>query len=227
MYRRWRDDPCPERLQRNGGDAFLSRYRLDGIAWSCLRVCLGVRFEQAELDSVPKDFRIIDGTFAVKQQDDNKVLELAGSPLETFGFLFGPAQQDGLGVSARIHGTSRGRRFPHFAVSLGSVGGHRLQVSPAKLAIEILRGDTPQTSVPYQWKSGTWTHLKFQIRKVDDKQWKVEGKVWQDGQPEPDEWMITLDESEAPIPGRPGAWGIPFSVTPIRFDDLKVTPAEE
>jgi hypothetical protein len=184
-------------------------------------------FERAEPDSVPKDLLVIDGTFSVKQMNGNNVLELAAAPLETFGFLFGPAQQDALCVSARIHGTSRGRRFPHFAVSLGSVGGHRLQVSPAKRAIEILRGDTPQSSVPYQWNSDTWTHLKLQIRKIDDTLWKVEGKAWQDGQPEPDEWMITLDETDAPIPGRPGAWGIPFSVTPIRFDDLKVTPARE
>jgi hypothetical protein len=182
-------------------------------------------FSEAEPGSIPDDFLVIDGMFTVKEADGNRFLELPGAPLETFGFIFGPAQPDGLAVSARIHGTSSGRRFPSFAVSLGGVGGHRLQVAPAKLAVELLRGDLPLDSVPYQWKSGTWTHLKLQIRKLEDNLWRVEGKVWPEGQSEPDEWTITLDQTDPPIPGRPGAWGIPFAVTPIRFDDLKVYQA--
>jgi hypothetical protein len=182
-------------------------------------------FSKTEPGSIPDDFLVIDGLFTVKEADGNRFLELPGAPLETFGFIFGPAQADGLAVSAKIYGTSSGRRFPSFAVSLGGVGGHRLQVAPAKLAVELLRGDVPLTSVPYQWKSGTWTHLKLQIRKLEESLWRVEGKVWADGQPEPEAWTIALEQRNPPIPGRPGAWGLPFSVTPIRFDDLNVTQA--
>jgi hypothetical protein len=183
-------------------------------------------FSEVEPGSIPDDFLVIDGMFSVKEADGNRFLELPGAPLETFGFIFGPAKPDGLAVSARIYGTSSGRRFPSFAVSLGGVGGHRLQVAPAKVAVELLRGDLPLDSVPYQWKSGTWTHLKLQIRKLEDNLWRVEGKVWPEGQSEPAEWTITLDQTDSPIPGRPGAWGIPFAVTPIRFDDLKVCEAK-
>jgi hypothetical protein len=73
--------------------------------------------------------------------------------------------------------------------------------------------------------SGTWTHLKLQIRKLEESLWRVEGKLWADGQPEPEAWTIALEQRNPPIPGRPGAWGLPFSVTPIRFDDLNVTQA--
>jgi hypothetical protein len=183
-------------------------------------------FGETAPGSLPDDFLVIDGMFTVKEADGNRFLELPGAPLETFGFIFGPAQADGIAVSARIYGTSSGRRFPGFAISLGGVGGHRLQVSPAKLAVELLRGDVPLSSVPYRWRSGTWTHLKLQIRKIEDDLWRVEGKVWREEQAEPDAWTITLDQTDAPIAGRPGAWGIPFSVTPIRFDDLKVTQAK-
>lgn len=183
-------------------------------------------FQEAEPGSIPDGFLVIDGRFTVKEADGNRFFELPGAPLETFGFIFGPAQADGLAVSARVYGTSSGRRFPSFAVSLGGVGGYRLQVAPAKLAVELLRGDLPVESVRYQWRSGTWTHLKLQIRKIEEELWRIEGKVWPEGQPEPDSWTITLDRMEPPIPGRPGAWGIPFAVTPIRFDDLKVTRAE-
>jgi hypothetical protein len=183
-------------------------------------------FTDTEPGSIPDDFLVIDGLFTVKEEDGNRFLELPGAPLETFGFIFGPAQPDGLAVSARVYGTSSGRRYPGFAVSLGGVGGHRLQVTPAKRAVELLRGDVPLTSVPYEWNSETWTHLKLQIRKSEENLWHVEGKAWAESEPEPDAWSITLDQTDAPISGRPGAWGIPFSVTPIRFDDLKVVQAQ-
>lgn len=183
-------------------------------------------FESAEEGGVPDDFLIIDGQFAVRQHEGNKVLELPGAPLETFGFLIGPAQKEGLAVSARILGTNRGRKFPTFAVSLNSVGGFRLRVAPAKKAVELVKSDAPVASVPFEWKSGVWTLLKLQIRKASEGLWKVEGKTWLEGESEPDSWTISWDETREPTVGRPGAWGSPFSGTPIWFDDLVVGTAE-
>lgn len=184
-------------------------------------------FEQAEVGKVPDDFLVIDGQFLVREHEGNRVLELPGAPLESFGFLLGPAQKEGLEVSGRILGTSRGRKFPTFAVSVNGVGGFRLRVAPAKKAVEIVRGDAPLVAVPFEWKSGTWTLLKLQLRKVEDGLWKVEGKAWPEGQPEPDDWTISWDEKREPPPGRPGAWGSPFSGTAIWYDDLVVSAAEE
>src|SRR5512134_334801 len=78
-------------------------------------------FSKAELDQVPAEFLVIDGQFAVKQEGDNRFLELPGAPLETYGVLFGPTDKDGRAVSARIFGTGKGRRFPTFGVSLNGV----------------------------------------------------------------------------------------------------------
>ncbi len=180
-------------------------------------------FDKDDLGQVPDDFLILDGKFAVREQRGNKFLELPGAPLDSFGFLLGPAQKEGLAISARIRGTSKGRKFPTFAVSLNGVGGYRLRVAPAKEALEILKGDAPQTSVPLEWKSGGWTFLKLQVRKDGDGRWKVEGKAWLEGQPEPNDWTITWEEKVEPIPGRPGAWGSPFSGTPIEYDDFVVS----
>jgi hypothetical protein len=184
-------------------------------------------FEQAELGSVPDDFLVIDGQFAVRERDNNKFLELPGAPLESFGFLMGPAQKVGLAVSGRMQGTSHGRKFPTFAVSVNGVSGYRLRVAPAKKSVEIVKGDVPMVAVPFEWKSGVWTLLKLQVRQVGDGRWRVEGKAWLEGQPEPDDWTITWDEEKEPVPGRPGAWGSPYSGTPIWYDDLVVTAAEE
>jgi hypothetical protein len=116
--------------------------------------------------------------------------------------------------------------FPTFAVSLNGVSGYRLGVAPAKKALEILKGDLPQASVPFEWRSGSWTLLRLQVRKVEEGLWRVEGKAWLEGQPEPGDWTITWDEKMEPVPGRPGAWGSPFSGTSIWYDNLVVTAAE-
>jgi len=182
-------------------------------------------FEKAEVDKLPGDFLVLDGAFTVKEADGNKFLELPGAPLDSYGALFGPTEKDGLAVAARIFGTGKGRRFPTFAVSLNGVGGYKLQVSPAKKALELYHGDDVVATAAFDWKSGTWTMLRLQIRKVGDS-WKVEGKAWEQSGKEPDSWPIALDQKEAPTPGRPSIWGMPYSGTPIWFDDLVVVPVK-
>src|SRR5208282_1823172 len=180
-------------------------------------------FAKAEPNQVPKDFLVLDGDFAVKESDGRKVLELPGSPLDTFGILFGSPTNFGVCVSARIYGTSKGRRAPSFGVGLNGVGGYKLKVSPGKNSLEIYKGDVSAASVPFDWKSGSWTMFRLRVRQLGGEAWKVEGKAWVQTGPEPKEWMISLDEKSPPHDGRPSIWGSPYSGTPIRFDDLMVT----
>lgn len=183
-------------------------------------------FETTDVDKVPDGMLVLDGGFAVKQAGGGKVLELPGDPLETFGILFGPTEKDGLCVSARILGTGKGRRFPVLAVGLSGVGGYKLQVSPAKKALELYKGEDLKTSVPFDWQSGKWAQFKFQVRPSKAGEWQVEGKVWAEGTAEPAAWQINFTETTAPTPGRPSIWGLPFSGTAIQFDDLAVTAAK-
>src|SRR5439155_8605341 len=82
-------------------------------------------FDKAELDKVPEDFLVLDGGFAVKEEDGNKFLELPGAPLETFGVLFGPTEAANVSVTARILRPGKGRRFPAFAIAANAAGGRR------------------------------------------------------------------------------------------------------
>ncbi len=180
-------------------------------------------FAKAELNTVPNDFLVLDGDFAVKESDGRKFLELPGAPLDTFGVLFGSTTNAGVCVSARIYGTSKGRRSPSFGVGLNGVGGYKLKVSPGKNSLEIYKGDNSAASVPFDWKSGSWTMFRLRVRQLGGDAWKVEGKAWVQTEPEPKEWMISLDEKSPPHEGRASIWGSPYSGTPIRFDDLTVT----
>jgi hypothetical protein len=183
-------------------------------------------FEKAEVGKLPEGFLALDGGFVVKEEAGNKVLELPGAPLDSFSVQFGPTETADVAISARIKGTAKGRRYPTFGVGLNGVAGYRLQVSPAKKLLELYKDQEVKATAPFEWKSGDWTYLRLQIRKAKDGEWKIEGKVWLSGTPEPGTWMISSDEKEAPTAGRASVFGSPFSGTPIQFDDLAVSSVE-
>lgn len=179
-------------------------------------------FEKLPAGPLPDEFMVLGGEFAIKAEGANKLLELPGAPLDSFAVQFGPGEKENVVVRARILGTSKGRRMPTFGVGLGGVTGFKLQVSPAKKALEILKDQESKTDVSFDWKSGEWVQLRFQVRKLKEGEWKIEGKAWMEGAAEPKEWMISFDEKEEPTPGKASVLASPFAGTPIGFDDLLV-----
>lgn len=179
-------------------------------------------FEMSEVGKLPEEFLSLNGEFAVKTDGANKFLELPGAPLDSFGVLFGPTESADVAVAARIFGTAKGRRSPTFGVGLCGVSGYKLQVAPGKKALELLKDQEVKASVPFDWKTGAWTHLRLQVRKLAEGEWKIEGKAWSREGAEPKDWMVVFDEKEAPVPGRSSVMGSPYSGAPIWFDDLVV-----
>jgi hypothetical protein len=183
-------------------------------------------FSQAAPGPLPEgEFSVLDGAFEIKAEGPERFIELPGSPLDTFGVLFGPTQVDGVQAAARMQGTKQGRRLPTFALGLNGGGGYRLQVSPAKNQVELFKGEEPKAAAAFTWVSGAWTQLRLQVRQVKAGGWRIEGKAWVDGQPEPASWLVTAEDNIPPASGRASFWGAPYAGTPIRFGQLKVSPA--
>jgi hypothetical protein len=183
-------------------------------------------FEKLQPGKMPDELMVLEGGFSIKADATNKFVELPGAPLETFAFLFGPTETENVNATARFFGTGKGRRGPTFALGLNGVGGYKLQVAPSKRVIELIKGDTDVlASAPYKWDSGSWTMLRLQVLKLKDGEWKIEGKAWPQGAPEPQTWTISHNEKNPPIPGRAGIWASPYSETPIRFDDVRLERA--
>src|SRR5688572_4152990 len=180
-------------------------------------------FSKGEIGKLPEEMLLLDGGFAVREINDNNVLQLPGAPLETFGVLFGPTEAANLAVSARVHSTKKGRREPAFAIGLNGNAGYKLQISASKKLVELYKGDDVVAKEPFSWESDSWTMLKLQVRKVKDGEFAVEGKAWKQGTPEPEKWTISYTEKSEPIAGRASIWGNPFAGTPIDFDDLVVS----
>ncbi len=179
-------------------------------------------FEKAEVGKLPDDFLSLNGEFAVKAEGTNKIIELPGAPLDSFAVQFGPTESTDVAAAARIFGTAKGRRSPTFGVGLCGVSGYKVQVAPGKAALELLKDQEVKASMPFDWKTDTWTQLRLQVRKIKDGEWRIEGKAWPQGAAEPKGWMLTFDEREEPVPGRASVMGSPFSGTPVWFDDLVV-----
>ena len=186
------------------------------------RVFFKSDFESANAESVPEELMVLAGQFSVKEIDGNKALELPGAPLEDFGALFGPAESESVAVRARVLSEGTKRLAPRFGVGLSGVSGYRLLVAPGQKALQLQRDQQVVASAPFEWKPGTWTSLHLQIRKVSEGKWIIEGRAWADGTPEPKDWPISFEVSEAPPAGKPSIWGAPYSGKPILFDDLSV-----
>ncbi len=177
-------------------------------------------FNSLSAGPLPKEFLALAGEFAVAVDGVEHFLELPGSPLDTFGALFGPASAAPGSLEGRFFGSKQGRKFPTFGLSLRGAGGYRLQVSPGKGQLEIYKGDEPIAGVPFAWQSGTWTWLRLSMKK-QDAGWVLEGRAWADGATASAEPLVRLEVAAEGSPGRAAIWGSPYSGTPIRFDDLR------
>ena len=169
---------------------------------------------------LPKEFLALAGEFGVVVEGAEHFLELPGSPLDTFGALFGPSNGEPGSLEGRFFGTKQGRKYPTFGLSLRGAGGYRLQVSPGKGQLEFYKGDEPLVGVPFSWQSGVWTWLRVSLTKKEAG-WLVEGFAWTDGAAAPVEPQVRWEIKSDVTPGRAALWGSPYAGTPIRFDDIR------
>ena len=181
-----------------------------------------VDFEKIDIGEVPDDFLVLDGSFEVREENGNKFLELPGAPLDSFGIMFGPTAQHGNEISARMFGTKKGRRYPVFGVALNGVSGYRLQVSPAKRSVELLKGKEVIAKTAFRWSGDSWLRLSLEVQQTGENEWTISGRVWPDGKKAPAEPTLIHRETKAPRKGKPSIWGSPYSGTPIRYDDIVV-----
>ena len=179
-------------------------------------------FSKTKVGSVPDTMLVLGGNFEVRVEGKERFLKLPGNPLDLHGVMFGPSKRDGVLVEARVLGKRRGRRsFPAFGVGLNGVSGYRVMVSPAKQNLALYKGEAVVKVVPFTWKRDRWTHVRLQITKAEDG-WILASKAWAQGDKSPEKSLLTWKDKEAPLAGRMTVWGVPYSGTPIFFDDLKV-----
>lgn len=162
--------------------------------------------------------------FAIIVEGDNKLLQLAPSPIVDGGVLLGNSIKGAVMVNARIRAAGKRRSNPRFGVGLHGVGGYRLLVVPAHKELQLMKDDVVVAKVSFQWKSGTWTQMEFSVMQAADGGSLIEGRAWEEGQPRPETAQLTLSVATAPGQGKASLWATPYSELPVDFDDVMVTP---
>lgn len=169
-------------------------------------------FESETVGDLPDDILILDGDFVVAEDGENRAVKLPGNPVRRFGFLVGPVMTGKGSINAHVRSEGRGRRYPQFGVGLMGIRGVRLQVAPAKNAINLFLNNQVIASTEFNWKAGVWVELGLSVHGN-----LAMGNVHIDGAK-----PVTVSARlPSPAPnGRASVWGTPYSGEPIWFDDL-------
>ena len=180
-------------------------------------------FSSYKAGEEPDDLFILDGDFAVREINGNKVLSLPGDPVGDFGILFGPrVKGKPVELRCRVSSTRKGRRMPAFAAGLGGVSGYRLRLNPATRNLQLILGEETVATAPFAWESGSWTHLRFRAEAKGENATTVFAKTWTDGTKEPTAWNLVHVFPTPFAGGKCCLWGLPYASTEIHFDSLQV-----
>ena len=159
--------------------------------------------------------------FVVREMDGNKILVKppARRGLHRSNVYLGPPNMKNYTVQVDLLGTKPKRNMPDMGLiahryTLEMQGNHqRLQVLSWRSDLRMAKW------VKFKWEPNVWYTMKMTVDIVDDAA-HVKGKVWAKGEPEPEEWTITVED---PLPNREGSPGIyGYSPAEIYYDNLKV-----
>jgi outer membrane protein assembly factor BamB len=178
-------------------------------------------FESIEEGKNPAHWVRAEGRFAVREMDGNKVLVKppARRGLHRSNVYIGPPNMKGYTLQVDLLGTKPKRNLPDMGLiahryTLEMQGNHqRLQVLSWRSDLRMAKW------VDFKWEPNVWYTMKMAVDIVDNTA-HVKGKVWSRGEPEPEEWTITVED---PLPNREGSPGIyGYSPAEIYYDNLKV-----
>jgi hypothetical protein len=191
----------------------------------------GGELKQQEIDleklregELPQEIFVIDGSIRIKFRQGRKVIEISGDKPEVdAGAVLGPISIGAAKIEARVFASKAGRSLPRFGVGVHGQTGFRLFVVPARMQLQLMKGDEVITAVPFEWKSETAVQLRLAYIPASAGHWTVTGKAWIDGTQEPAVAQITQEISSPPPRGQSSIWATPYAGTPVDFDQIKVS----
>jgi outer membrane protein assembly factor BamB len=179
-------------------------------------------FEAVEAGKTPPWWVAAGLKFPVKELDGGKVLSKppVAVGLDRSDVFLGPDEMSGYTIQADLRGAVKGRKRP----DLGLINsGYHMDLMGNHQKIQI-RGWASELrlekSVPFAWEPDVWYTMKFRVDQQGDKA-LLRGKVWRRGEPEPQEWMIAIEDPQPVRQGSPGIYG--YSAAEIYYDNLQVT----
>jgi outer membrane protein assembly factor BamB len=180
-------------------------------------------FDAMAPNSAPATWVSMTMKFAVRDQNDNKVLAKlteGSSLLSRSRAYMGPSDWSNYTVESDVLATQK-RRQQGDAGVIAQRYVLMLYGNSQMLHIEPWQPEIKRTvSIPFAWKPDTWYRMKLEVQNLPDGKTRARGKVWPAGEAEPAAWMI---ERIDPIPNRQGAPGLfGNGLAELYFDNIKV-----
>ena len=76
-------------------------------------------------------------------------------------------------------------------------------------------------TAPLKWNPNTWYTMKFSASTTPDGKALLKGKVWPQGEKEPEKWLLEVEDESGNLQGSPGFFGN-ASVSEIFYDNVTV-----
>jgi outer membrane protein assembly factor BamB len=194
-----------------------------------------VDFEDMAEGSVPAGWLTSTVRMQVTAMDGNNVLrKLANNPAPPFAraraYIL-PVIDTGYTIAADMMGQSKRTRF---APEMGLMNSRYRLILVGTGRTRVLRLVTwdalprLQKDLPWDWKTETWYSTKLRVEVVGDKA-LVRGKVWPQGQPEPEAWTVEMEDPYPNLAGAPGLYAYSVAITAtspgteVYFDNVEVS----
>jgi hypothetical protein len=78
-------------------------------------------------------------------------------------------------------------------------------------------------TIDYKWEPGKWYTFKLKVEQ-GEKTAKVHGKIWPQGEAEPTDWTLELEDKIPNRSGNPGVFAYSFKSLEIFYDNIVLTP---
>ena len=179
-------------------------------------------FESAAVGGRPSYMVAYVSHWEVQEKDGGRVLAKVPSPrmIHRHMTFLGSPEMTGYTVQADVMGTRDGRKLPDVGIinsgyNLDLMGGHqRLEVR------SWAPGQRMAQAVEFAWEPDVWYTMKLRVDQKDGGA-VVRGKVWPKGEPEPVDWLLSVEDPRPIRRGSPGLTG--YSPTPVYYDNIEVT----
>lgn len=200
-------------------------------------------FEQIPIGSVPSGWVNTQGKYSVVEHTNadgskSKVLfkknDDARPPLARAIAYITMPESTGYTLQADVMGIEKKGKLPDAGLVVNRYTFHLDSKSndAGERDVRLVSWEAlPRVNVesPFNWKSGTWYHLKMTVE-VGDKDAVVKCKAWERGTAEPEKWNI---EFKDPMPNRNGSAGLYGYIqngdssspgSEAYFDNIVITP---
>ena len=184
-------------------------------------------FSSYDLGTEPDSLFILDGAYEVREETEQKVLTLPGSPVGDFGFLFGPrVREKTLELQFTFKSAKKGRRFPSIAAGLGGVRAFRFRLNPAARKLLVYADGRLLGERSFVWLEEAWWKVRLEASPLSEERSRVRLKLWPESKGEPDNWLFDQETEFAFKGGKCAIWGYPYAGTEIHFDELIIRSKE-